>query len=108
LLKKRISIYCQRKLVLVEENLAVRRLVSQIHLERLTDNYFNTFEGFKHEKKDYATYSDNVKAKVDKMNAYVKEILANGNDKSFNYMLLWFACVAQGIMSLFQRSRRCK
>jgi hypothetical protein len=79
-----------------EENLLVRRLVSHIHETRLTDDYFNVFEGFKHPKKDYSSYSPEIKAKVEKMNQYVREVLANNNEQVFQYIIKWYANVAQG------------
>jgi hypothetical protein len=51
-----------------EENLLVKQLVSHIHETQLIDDYFNVFKGFKHPKKDYSSYSLEIKVKVDKMN----------------------------------------
>lgn len=62
---------------------------------KIGDDYVNTFEGFLHQKKDYTSYPENIKKKVDQFNDYIMKVLASGNKKAFDYILKWYANVAK-------------
>ena len=63
----------------------VRRIVNKVNKPKITDEYINTFNGFKHKKVPYESYPDNVKQKINIMNDYIKEILASNNNEQFDY-----------------------
>ena len=81
---------------LFNQNLHVKRVISDINLPRITTDFFNTFEGFKHPKKDYASYPDKIKKKIDQFNNYIFEVLVSKNKDSYEYILNWIANMAQG------------
>ena len=75
-----------------KEHEKVRRIISEISKPKLTDEEFNTFPGFKHPKKDYNSYSDEMKAKVNKWNEYIYKVLANER-KDVDEGFKWYATV---------------
>ena len=44
----------------------------------------------------YSNYKNDIKAGVDIMNSYILDVLANNNQKVYDYIIKWYACVAQG------------
>src|SRR3989338_520169 len=56
----------------------------------------NLFKGYKHEYIPYEQIPMETKAKVQIVLDYVKEVLANGSPKDYEYLIKWYAVVAQG------------
>jgi hypothetical protein len=79
-----------------EENLSIYELVCKINGPKIGPDFINTFGGFKHAKKDYATYSKIIKSKVNIMKDYIFEILSSGNQEHYDYLINWYANVCQG------------
>ena len=56
----------------------------------------NLGKTFMHRKKDYNSYSDNIKEKVEFYLAFLKEVFCDNSEKLLTYLLLWLAVVANG------------
>lgn len=79
-----------------KENTKIYELIFDVTKPKIGNNYINIFDGFIHEKKDYNTYSDDIKEKVNLMNSYVMEVLASNNQASFDYLMKWHSNVIKG------------
>ena len=54
------------------------------------DNYFNIYKGFQ-----YKVTDDNDYTKIEDYLFHIKDVWANGNDETYNYILNWFAHIYQ-------------
>jgi hypothetical protein len=80
-----------------EEYETIRRVITKIDKPKITDKYINMFGGYIHEKKPYHEYPQEIKDKVNIFNKYILEVLADNNQKSYEYLINWYANVAKGI-----------
>lgn len=74
----------------------VRRVISDVNQPKLTDECYNTFGGYMYEKKDYNSYPEEIKKKVELFNSYVLEVLCNNNKEHFIHLVKWYACALIG------------
>jgi hypothetical protein len=74
----------------------IKRVITNVKLPRIGEDYVNMFNGFKHKKMPYSNYKNDIKTGVDIMNSYILEVLANNNQKVYDYIIKWYACIAQG------------
>ena len=58
--------------------------------------YLNTFRGFKHEYKPYDEFSQETKAKVDKILKHIYEVWTNENEENFKYVMNFLSWVISG------------
>jgi len=58
--------------------------------------YINLFKGFKHKKKPYNEYPDEIKEGVECFLNHIKEVLCSGNNVLYHYTLKWLSCVIGG------------
>lgn len=79
-----------------KEYTALFKMTCDTQKGRINGNYINTFDGFKHEKKDFNSYSPEIKGKVQIMLDYIFEVLASGSKDNFDYLIKWYANVAKG------------
>jgi hypothetical protein len=88
-----------------KENTRLYKVVSQVDLPTginvIQKNgrsyyYLNTFAGFIHKKCEFDKMDDELKQKVNIFLQYIKEVLADNNDESFEYIVKWYANVCQG------------
>lgn len=54
------------------------------------ENYFNIYKGFQ-----YKVTDDNDYSKIEDYLFHIKDVWANGNDETYNYILNWFAHIYQ-------------
>jgi len=80
-----------------KENLDIRRVTYELNKPTFFENYINLCPDVK--SKNNIKYDDcSLKAKqgVDKMLSFIKEVLADGNEDSYQYLIKWIANMLQG------------
>ena len=74
----------------------IKTLTCELNKPMLFDNYFNSCPSFLHQVKPYHEYSNEMKAKVNKMLDYLKIVWASRNQDQYEFILKWFANMARG------------
>lgn len=62
---------------------------------KLGPDFINVFGGFRHERRAYKSYPEEIKQKVELFLTYMKETLASGKEANYNFMLKWYANAVQ-------------
>ncbi len=83
-----------------KQNRDIYELVNDINKPKIghddtTGRFLNFFGGYKHAKKPYDNYSDDIKSKVNFFNSYIKEVICSNNDLQYTYIIKWLAKMAQ-------------
>ncbi len=74
----------------------IKTVVSEPHQPRFYENKINLFPEFKHNAKPFKDFDKKIKKKVKIILDYVLEILADNNEDSYNYILLWISHMCKG------------
>lgn len=74
----------------------LRKPVCEINKPFLYDDKINLANRFKHVKKPYDEFKKTTKKAVEKMLLFIKEVWANNNDYTYDYILTWLANVVRG------------
>lgn len=78
------------------QNTRLYDAINDTNKPKITNKTFNLFEGFKHQKKIYNCYNNDIKEKVDQINDYFLRVICSDNKNKFDYFIMWNAAVAQG------------
>ena len=73
-----------------------RSITHELNKPIFFEDKINLCPQIKHTYQKYETFSDNTKAKVDIMLNYIKEVLANGSDEVYKYLLQWLSYMVKG------------
>ena len=74
----------------------IKTLTCELNKPFIFGKYINTCPAFMHEIKTYNDYSNAVKAKVQLMLDFLKEIWASQNEKQFQFIIKWMANMSRG------------
>jgi hypothetical protein len=74
----------------------IRTLTCELNKPFIYGNYINTCPSLMHTIKEYSTYSNEIKLKVEMMLNFVKEIWASGNENQFKFIIKWFSNMSRG------------
>ena len=78
----------------------LRTITCELNKETLYGNYLNICPKmkfkFEPQFKQYKDYDDNIKAGVNKMLKFIKEVINNDNEECFKYTMKWIANMVQG------------
>lgn len=73
-----------------------RYVICNVHKPMITDDYINTCKPYKHEYQEYDSFDKKIKASVELMLSYIREVWADNVNDSYIYIINWFANMAQG------------
>ena len=74
----------------------IKTLTCELNKPFVYGNFINTCPPLMHSVKTYSEYLPDVKAKVDMMLGFIKEIWASNNEKQYQFIIKWFANMARG------------
>jgi len=74
-----------------------KKLICDIYKPKIGNTYINTAKHLKHKYQSYKTFSKKTKESVVLMLLYIKEVLANNNEKVYDYLLKWLSNMIKGI-----------
>lgn len=79
-----------------KKNLEVLDVVNELGKPKLTEDTYNVAGEFKHTYKPYKDFSEEVKANVEIVIGYIKEVWAHNDDDMKTYILKWLSNMAKG------------
>jgi len=80
-----------------KQNTKIYRVVNIVNEPRIKDNKLNMWGGWKHNNvKKFKSYSVETRKRVQMFLDFIKDVLGNGNNDQYEYIMKWLANVAKG------------
>lgn len=80
-----------------KKNTNLYTIINDVNKPRVEGNNLNMFKGFKHKRKAFSEYSNDLKKRVKQFIAFVGEVICDNNKNMLSYILLWLGVVAHGL-----------